>query len=44
MSEILHMRSLKHINKNLHTTLQKHGTTSILLRFKTHHWKFTLSW
>jgi len=35
------MRTLKHANKN---TLQKHRTTLILLRFKIHHWKCTLSW
>jgi len=29
------MRTLKHINKNLHTTiLQKHRTTLIVLRFE----------
>jgi len=31
LSEILQMRTLKHINKNLHITLQKYRT--ILLRF-----------
>jgi len=35
--------TLKHINKNLHITLQKHRTSVILLRFKIHHWNCTLS-
>jgi len=37
------MQILKHINKTLHITLQKHGTTLILLRFKICYWKCTLS-
>ena len=39
LSEILHMRTLKHINKQLRITFKKHRTTSILLTFKIHHWQ-----
>jgi len=35
---------LKHIDKKLHISLQKHRTTLILLRFKMRQWKCTLSW
>ena len=43
LSEILHVRTLKHANENAHMTLRKHRTTSILLTFKVHDWKCTVA-
>jgi len=33
------MRTLKHINKNVHIAVQNCRRTLILLRFKIRHWK-----
>jgi len=37
------MWTWKQINKNRHISLEKYMTTSILLTFKLHHWKYKFS-